>query len=184
MNKYSFLLACILSTGATAGTDPEYPNTEGIQAEGTKAQLIEKGKICIKENLKNDQFQIADNPIAAMFGMADKNAVKASDQPDPTALIDAFNDSGKVFGRHIFTTKGFLGEAIVTANTTIETKDAKFRIVWSDASYSVDISKKWKDSQSPLIQEALPYKQAIATLSRLTDNLVACMLQAQESSDW
>lgn len=184
MNRYLFLLACIYSTGAIAGKDPQYPNTEGIQAEGTKAQLIEKGKDCIKANLKNDQFRFADDSIAAVFGLANQKALKKSDQSDPSALIDAFNESGKIFGKHTFVTKGFIATGIVTANVTIEAKDAKFRIVWNDAAYSTDMSNAWEQSLSPLIQEALPYKQAISILSGETDNLVACMLQAQEQSDW
>lgn len=178
------IFASMLCATALAGSEPQYPNTEGIQADFNKPQLIEKAKVCIKTHLKNEQFELADNAIAAIFGVADKNPVNNSSLPDPSALVDSFSESGKVFGKHVFATKGFFGEAIVTANATIETKDGKFRIIWSDAAYSVNMNKRWRESQSPLIQEALPYKQAMTTLSNQTDSLVACMLQADDNSNW
>lgn len=180
-------LAAAAATGtAAAGTPPDLPNTQGIDApDRSQEQLVRDAERCIKANLKYKQFALTSGSAAAFFG-AGPTAAPPVNTPDPTALIDTQADAGQVHGRHVFATAGMMTEGVIQTDVLIETKASKFRITWHDAQYTAPVQPHWDRSLTPFIKEALPYKKGITELQQATEKLKQCILAppAPAASDW
>lgn len=181
--KKLMILALFPASFSLAGTPPDFPNTTGIKVAGhSQEQIIKSAQRCIKSALKNKQFEVID--ANSFFDASEAKSAKPLSSPDPTAILDTSMEEGKIYGRHIFTTDGFISEGIVSTDVTIETQPEKFRILWHDAVYSASIQPNWRRSQEPLIQEALPYKKAIIEIAVKTGILVSCISTTPPASDW